>query len=172
MTAPTQDTPAFNAAAGRDSYVLCEVAGAFYAVRSDDIEQLEMLGGVTPVPNAPTFVDGVTSIRGRVVPVVNMRARFGFHRVEADLRTRVVVVRSGARAVGLVVDSAREFAAIPEASVQPPPEALSDETTRYFRGVAHLGERLVLMLDVSELLQTTETILLPSNLAGIVPAPM
>ena len=174
MTSPTQDTAVFNAAVGRDSYVLCEVAGTLYAVGSDDIEQLDMLGGVTPVPNAPAFVDGVTSIRGRVVPVVNMRARFGFDRAEADLRTRVVVVRSGARAVGLVVDSAREFAAIPASSVQPPPDALSEESTRYFRGIAHLGQRLVLLLDVRELLQSTDTILplLPSSVTGALPAAM
>ena len=51
--------------AGADSYVLCELAGAIYAVRSDDIEHLEMVGQITPVPNAPPFVDGVTSVRGR-----------------------------------------------------------------------------------------------------------
>ena len=156
---------------GRDSYVLCAVAGALYAVRSEDIEQLEMLGALTPVPNAPSFVDGVTSIRGRVIPAVNLRARFGFARVPADLRTRIVVVRSGSRAVGLIVDSAREFAAIPPEQIQPPPEALVEESTRYFRGVAHLGDRLVLLLDVSELLQSTESITLPP-VAGVLPASM
>src|SRR5689334_8439241 len=99
-------------ASGADSYVLCELAGTTYALRSDDIEQLEMVGHLTPVPNAPAFVDGVTSVRGRVIPAVNLRARFGFDRVPHDLRSRLVVVRAGGRAVGLIVDNAREFAAI------------------------------------------------------------
>src|ERR1700712_2728200 len=99
-------------ASGPHSYILCELAGTTYALRSDDIEQLEMIGQLTPVPNAPQFVDGITSVRGKVVPAVSMRARFGFERRPHDLRTRLVIVRSGARSVGLIVDNAREFAAI------------------------------------------------------------
>jgi purine-binding chemotaxis protein CheW len=121
-------------------------------VRSDDIEHLEMLNHVTPVPNAPGFVDGVTSVRGRVVPVVNLRAKFGFERQAADLRTRLIVVRAAGRSLGLLVDTAREFATIPESSVQPPPTGLADISTQYLRGMAHLGDRLVLVLDIEELI--------------------
>ena len=142
--------------AGADSYVLCELAGATYAVRSDDIEHLEMVGHLTPVPNAPPFVDGVTSVRGRVLPVVNLRAKFGFERRGADLRSRLVVVRAGGRSVGLLVDAAREFATIPEASVQPPPDGLADISTRYLRGMAHLGDRLVLVLEIEELIRVAD----------------
>jgi purine-binding chemotaxis protein CheW len=144
-------------ASGADSYVLCELAGATYALRSDDIEQLEMVGQLTPVPNAPSFVDGITAVRGRVIPAVSLRARFGFERAVHDLRSRLIVVRSGGRSVGLIVDNAREFAAIPPESIQPPPDGLADLSTRYLRGMAHLGERLVLILDVSELLRVSET---------------
>src|SRR5690349_13993687 len=112
--------------AGDDSYVLCSLAGATYAVRSDDIEHLEMPCTVTPVPNAPPFVDGVTAVRGRVLPVINLRAKFGFEREAPTLRTRLVVVRSAGRSLGLLVDAAREFANIPESSVQPPPDGLAD----------------------------------------------
>lgn len=156
-------------ASGSDSYVLCELAGTTYALRSDDIEQLDMVGQLTPVPNSPSFVDGLTSVRGRVIPAVSLRARFGFDRAAHDLRTRLVIVRSAGRSVGLIVDSAREFATIPEAAVQPPPEGLSEMTSRYLRGMAHLGDRLVLLLDVVELLQMTDVAnpvtieLLPSN---------
>ena len=143
-------------ASGADSYVLCELAGATYALRSDDIEQLEMIGQLTAVPNAPAFVDGVTSVRGRVIPAVSLRARFGFERVPHTLRTRLVVVRFGPRVVGLIVDSAREFAAIPAAEIQPPPEGMTDATTAYLRGTTHLGERLILILDVPQLLRITD----------------
>lgn len=142
--------------AGADSYVLCELGGATYAVRSDDIEHLEMVGHLTPVPNAPTFVDGVTSVRGRVIPVINLRVKFGFERREVDLRTRLIVVRAAGRSLGLLVDAAREFANIPEASVQPPPDGLADMSTRYLRGMAHLGERLVLVLEIPELIRVTD----------------
>jgi len=145
-------------ASGAESYVLCGLAGTTYALRSDDIEQLEMVGHLTPVPNAPAFVDGVTSVRGRVIPAISLRARFGFERQAHDLRSRLIVVRSENRSVGLIVDSAREFAAIPESAIQPPPEGLVELSTRYLRGVAHLGERLVLILDVDELLRVAEAV--------------
>ncbi|MFL5614033.1 MAG: chemotaxis protein CheW [Gemmatimonadaceae bacterium] len=138
-------------ASGRNSYVLCEVAAALYAVPSDSIEQLEMIGHITPVPNTAHFVDGVTSVRGKVLPVVSLRSRFGFPRIAHDLRSRLVVVRWQQRTVALVVDAAREFAAIPEDAIQPPPEGLADLSSRYLRGLAHLGDRLVLVLDVGAL---------------------
>jgi chemotaxis signal transduction protein len=143
-------------ASGADSYILCELAGTTYALRSDDIEQLEMVGQLTPVPNAPAFVDGITSVRGRVIPVVSLRARFGFERKAHDLRSRLVIVKSGARSVGLIVDNAREFAAIPAGAIQPPPDGLNDISSRYLQGMAHLGDRLVLILDVPELLRVTD----------------
>ena len=145
-------------ASGAESYILCGLAGTTYALRSDDIEQLEMVGHLTPVPNAPAFVDGVTSVRGRVIPAISLRARFGFERQAHDLRSRLIVVRSESRSVGLIVDSAREFAAIPESAIQPPPEGLVELSTRYLRGVAHLGERLVLILDVGELLRVADAV--------------
>jgi purine-binding chemotaxis protein CheW len=151
-------------ASGDDSYVLCELAGATYAVRSDDIEQLEMVGQLTPVPNSPPFVEGVTSVRGRVIPAVSLRARFGFEREPYTLRSRLIVVRTDGRSVGLIVDNAREFASIPESSIQPPPEGLAEMSTRHLRGVTHLGERLVLVLDVSELLRANDApALLPTE---------
>ena len=144
-------------ASGADSYILCELAGATYALRSDDIEQLEMVGPLTPVPNAPAFVDGVTSVRGRVIPAISLRARFGFERVPTDLRSRLIVVKHDGRSVCLIVDSAREFATIAADSIQPPPDGLAEISTRYLRGMAHLGERLVLLLDVGELLRVSDT---------------
>lgn len=147
--------PAFHAS-GADSYILCAVAGATYAIRSDDIELLEMVGQLTPVPNAAAFIDGVTSVRGRVIPVVSMRARFGFERVPHDLRTRLIVVRSQGRSVGFVVDQAREFASIPADAIQPPPDGLAELSTQYLRGVAHHGDRLVFVIDVPELLRIAD----------------
>jgi purine-binding chemotaxis protein CheW len=143
MTAPTS---------GSDSYILFELAGATYALRSDDIQQLEMVGPMTPVPNAPAFVEGVVSIRGQVIPAMSLRARFGFPAAPHDVRSRLIVVRTHGRTVGLLVDSAREFASIPPDTILPPPEGLAGLSGPYLRGIAQLGDRLVLVLDVLELL--------------------
>jgi purine-binding chemotaxis protein CheW len=139
-------------AGGSDSYVLFELAGATYALRSDDVAQLEMVGTPTPVPNAPAYVDGVVSVRGQVIPAVSLRARFGFARAEHDLRSRLIVVRAQGRTVGLVVDGAREFASIRPDMIRPLPEGIGGLSGRYLRGIAHHGERLLLIVDVPELL--------------------
>ena len=74
-----------------------------------------MVEQVTPVPNAPPFVEGVVFSRGQVVPVINLRVRFGFERNGRDLRTRLLVVEAGGRDVGLLADEAREFVTIADA---------------------------------------------------------
>ena len=155
-----------------DAYVLCDVAGTLYAVDTRVVEQLEMVGTLTGVPNAPAYVDGVTASRGKVIPVVNLRARFGFPRATSDSRARIIVTRVDARVVGLLVDSAREFTRIPADAVQRAPDAL-DAAAPYIRGVAHLGERLILVLDVPALLGTTATPALPvsaPSASGTLPA--
>ena len=139
-------------AAGRESYVLCELAGATYALPSDDIQQLEMVMEPTPVPNAPPYVEGVVAVRGQVIPAVSLRARFGFPRAALDVRNRLVVVRLRARTVGLIVDAAREFATIPEDTIKPLPEGIGGLSGRYLRGIVQNGDRLLLILDVAELL--------------------
>ena|SRR5687768_12643462 len=151
------------AANGSEPFILFELAGATYALRSRDIQQLEMLTPITPVPNAPPFVDGLVSVRGQVIPVLNLRARFGFPRVDPTVRTRLLIVGSGGRTVGMVVDSAREFATIADDAIQPPPEGISELSGRYLAGMAQLNDRLVLVLDVAELLQTDDAA--PTNTA-------
>jgi purine-binding chemotaxis protein CheW len=154
--------------AGAHSYVLCELGATTYAFRSDDVEQLEMVGQLTPVPNAPGYVEGVTSVRGRVLPAVSLRARFGMERQAHTLRSRLIVVRFEGRSVGFIVDSAREFAVIAEADIQPPPEGIVELSTQYLRGISHVTGRLVLLLDVAELLRVTDPT--PSLSLEVLPA--
>src|SRR3954454_22687583 len=102
---------------GKKPYVLFELAGTSYAVPSDLIQQMEMVERVTPVPDAPAFVDGVMFVRGQVIPVVNLRVRFGFERAPYDLKTRLMVVGVEGRTVGLLVDSARDFITLDEQTI-------------------------------------------------------
>ena len=92
------------------------------------------------------------------MPAINLRRRFGFEKIPHDLRTRLVVVSNGNRSVGLVVDTAREFATIPAEAIQPPPEALAGLSGKYLQGIARLGSRLVLILDLDEVLNYSEII--------------
>ena len=141
---------------GSGSYILFTVAGTTYALPSGEVRHMEMIDGITRVPNAPSFVDGVVFSRGQVVPVVNLRARFGFERAAFDLRSRLIVVQSGSRLIGLVVDAAREFVAIPPDLIQPPNDALSGMSGRYVEGIASMRDRLVLILSLERILNFAE----------------
>lgn len=133
-----------------EPFILFELAGTTYGVRSRLVQQVEMIEHVTPVPNAPPAVEGVVLARGQVIPALNLRARFGFERVAFDLRSRLVVVSTGGRTLGLIVDSAREFLRIPEAAIGPPPEAITGLSGKYLEGVATIKDRMILVLDLDE----------------------
>ncbi len=146
----------------QQTYILFTVAGATYALRSTEVQHMEMIEQVTPVPNAASFVEGVVLSRGQVVPVLNLRTRFGFERAARTLRSRLLVVDSGGRRVGVLADDAREFMSIPDAAIQPPQDAVAGLTGDYLDGVATLGERIVLILNVRELLDSA-----PSDAASL-----
>ena len=96
---------------------------------------------------------GVVFSRGQVVPVINLRARFGFERAKVDLRTRLLVVQTEGRRVGLMADDAREFMTIPDASISPPHQAIGGLSGNYLEGVATLGDRIVLVLNTREVVE-------------------
>lgn len=141
-----------------DKFILFTVAETTYALRTSDVAHVEMVEQVTGVPNAAHFVDGVVFSRGQVVPALNLRARFGFEKIPYDLRTRLLVVQHANRTVGLLVDAAREFLAIDEAAIQPPGSAITGLSGRYVSGIANVGGRLVLILDLGEVLNFSEAI--------------
>jgi chemotaxis signal transduction protein len=146
-----------SAPAAAQTYILFGVAGTTYALRSQDVLHIEMIDHVTPVPNAPGFVEGVVFSRGQVVPVINLRARFGFERATVTLRSRLLVVQHEGRRVGLLADESREFIRISDAAVKPPQEAIGGLSGNYLDGVATLGERIVLVLNVREIVETMPT---------------
>jgi purine-binding chemotaxis protein CheW len=135
-----------------EPFILFELAGTTYGVRSRFVQQIEMIEDVASVPNAHTALDGVVLVRGQVIPALNLRARFGFDRIERDLRSRLVVINTGRRVVGLMVDTAREFIKIPTESIEPPPEALTGLSGRYLEGIATVKERMILILNLDAVL--------------------
>jgi len=135
-----------------EPFILFELAGTTYGVRSQYVQQIEMIDDVASVPNAHPAVDGVVLVRGQVIPALNLRTRFGFERIKRELRSRLVVINTGTRVVGLVVDTAREFLKISTESIEPPPEALTRLSGHYLEGVATIGERMILILDLDAVL--------------------
>ena len=133
-------------------HVTFRVGTASYALPADQVLHLESYETATHVPGAPPYVAGLVQVRGRLVPVVDLRARFGLPPVEHSLDNRVVVVQIGTRVAGLLVDSAREVVQIDEASYQKPPEIIEDQSSGFVRGVATAKQRLFLLVDVPRII--------------------
>lgn len=131
-----------------DTYIIFELGNSAYGLRSSDVLHIEMLEHITSVPNTASAVEGVVFSRGQVFPALNLRVRFGFPRVEPTVKTRLIFVRVQQRTVALIVDAAREFRRIPSEAIRPIEETLHGINGNYVQGVATVGDRLVLLLDV------------------------
>ena len=139
-----------------EELVLFELVNTHYAVRSAFVRRLEMLESVTPVPNATESLEGVVLSRGRIIPAVNLRVRFGFPKIPYDIRTRLIVVEADNRTVGLIVDAAREFTSLPPAEIQQAPQAIANLNGDYLEGIATISGRMILVLRLDEILKIAD----------------
>lgn len=139
-----------------ENYIIFELDSAAYAIRSSDVQHLEMLEHVTRVPNTAPAVDGVVFSRGQVFPAINLRARFGLPRQPYTSRTRLIFLRVQDRVVALIVDSAREFQRIPRDTIRPIEETLIGISGSHVQGVATVKGRSVLILNVGVVLTLDE----------------
>jgi purine-binding chemotaxis protein CheW len=128
-------------------HVMFRVADAAYVVPAADVAVMESFEGATRVPGTPAHVAGLVQIRGAVVPVVDLRVRFGLPPAAPTLDSRVVVVQAGTRRVGLLVDSARDVVRIAEDAFQPPPAAIQRQASGFVQAVAQVAGRLVMLID-------------------------
>ena len=133
-------------------HVLFKVADSEYVVSAADVLHMESFTGATRVPGTQSHVVGLMQIRQRVVPIIDLRVRFGLHEVAPTLDSRVVVVQSEQRAVGLLVDSAREVVHLSADAFAAPPEVISERAQGFVRSVARAGARLVMLIDLRKVI--------------------
>lgn len=111
---------------------------------------------ITSVPNAPDYIEGVVNLRGRIIPIIDMRKRFGEKSTEASNKNRIVVVEVDNRSVGLIVNSASEVLRIPPSEIEAPHSVFHEGELDYITGVGKLKGRLVILLDLKRILQNRE----------------
>lgn len=145
-------------------HVVFSLAGAEYALPVDAILQMESYSGATLVPGAPAYVAGIVTVRGRVVPVVDLRTRFGLPPAELTLDTRIIVSETGGRVVALRVDSAREVLKLDVEKHQPAPQVISERASGFVYAVHALGPRLLLLVDLPKILGENSHDLSPTAL--------
>ena len=133
-------------------HIVFRVGTAEYVVAASDVVQMESFTGVTKVPGTPDHVRGLVQIRSRVVPVVDLRARFRLPPVEPTLDTRIVVVHIGERNVGLLVDGARDIVRIAAGDFKPPPDVVLEQSDGFVKSVAQAGDRLLMLVDCEKII--------------------
>jgi len=136
--------------------VVFQLAQEHYGVDIAAVEGIIKMQTITKMPHTPEFVEGVTNLRGVVVPVVDLRRRFGLPAQEADRDTRIMVVFMGSSKIGMIVDAVSQVLRIPEEAVEPPPPMITSVNSAFIKGIAKLENQLVILLDLAKVLNTVE----------------
>jgi purine-binding chemotaxis protein CheW len=127
-----------------------------YGVDIAQVQEINRMVTITHVPRAPHFMEGVINLRGQLIPIIDLRTRFGMPRAEHTKNTRIVVTEIGTKRVGMVVDSVSEVLRIPVEQIEDAPDMISGVDTEYIRGVGKLGDRLIIMLDLARIISLSE----------------
>ena len=114
------------------------------------VQEINRMVEITKVPQAPNYVEGVINLRGKVIPIIDLRKRFNLELKEQDKNTRIVVVDIVGNIMGMIVDSVSEVLRLPSNTIEPPPDLVTGINSEYINGVAKLEDRLLIFLDLSK----------------------
>jgi purine-binding chemotaxis protein CheW len=157
QTATVQENSVALATVGEErQLVVFQLGAELYGVEIARVHEIIRHQTVTTVPRAPIFVEGVINLRGKVIPVVDLRRRFGLPTADHTRATRIVVVEIGDQVVGMVVDSVSEVLRINTSTIEPPNPVVAGIDSEYLNGIAKLPDRLVILLDLDRVLAREE----------------
>ncbi len=127
-----------------------------FAVPIELVHEIVRVPEITAVPDAPDFVEGVINLRGKIISIVDLRKRFGETDIKPSKKNRILVAEIGNKMVGLIVDAASEVLKLPPADVEPPPNVFGEGELNYVTGVGKFKGRLIMLVDLKQILQRGE----------------
>ena len=127
-----------------------------FGVRIGSVREIVRVPEITSVPNAQDTIEGVINLRGKIIPVIDLRKRFGQSAIQPDKKNRILVVELDSQLVGLIVNSASEVLKIPPSEIESPGAVFADGESSYVTGVGKLKGRLIILLDITKLLHRPE----------------
>lgn len=127
-----------------------------YAVDIFYVKEINRLSHITKVPNAPEFIEGVINLRGRIIPVIDLRIKMGLPKKENDKNSRIIVIEDEELLVGFLVDAVKEVIRIPKKIIEEPPEIVTSNKTEFISSVGKLDDRLLIMIDLKKILSKNE----------------
>ena len=141
---------------GEEQLVVFTLANETYGIAISTVNEIIRMQDITEVPRTPDFVEGVINLRGRIVPVIDLRKRFGLEAAEATQASRIMVVELQGLTVGMIVDSVSEVLRLPTDSIEPTPAIASGVDSAYLKGVGKWDDRLIILLDIEKVLYESE----------------
>lgn len=137
----------------REHHIVTFSLGESYGVPISQVYEIIRAGSITLVPNSPSYIEGVINIRGRVMPVLNLRKKLHLPDMKITKASRIIVTEVNSKVVGLLVDSIAHVSKIPADRVERTPEEVLEENTDYITGVGKLDDQLIILLDTERLLK-------------------
>jgi purine-binding chemotaxis protein CheW len=132
------------------------IGGEMFGVPIHLVHEIVRVPEITPVPDAPDYIEGVINLRGKIVSVIDLRKRFGEKQITSNKKNRILVAEFEGRMVGLVVDAASEVLKISPDQIEPPPSVFEEGELNYVTGVGKLGDRLIVLIELKKILQRGE----------------
>lgn len=127
-----------------------------YGVDIGAVREIIRMQEITRVPRAPRFIEGVINLRGKVIPVVDLRQRFSMPETERTEEHRIVVVDVMGQDIGIVVDAVTEVSRVSEASIEPPSSVITTEDSDYLTGIVKTDSKLIILLDIAKVMSADE----------------
>ena len=127
--------------------VVFELANEFYGINIALVESIIKMQAITQLPQTPSYVRGVTNLRGSVLPVIDLRTRFALEMKEDMRQTRIIIVTMGQVKVGVVVDGVSEVLRVSEESLEPLPPMVNSVDSAFLKGIVRLEDRLIILLE-------------------------
>jgi purine-binding chemotaxis protein CheW len=141
------------ASAGEQQVVCIDLAGDTYAIDISRVNEIIRVPEITPIPRAPAFVEGVINLRGRIIPVLDLRRRLGLVSTPSTKASRVAIVEMADHTIGLVVDGVSRVTRFREDVVQPPSPFVAGVNSEYLRGIAKADGQIIILLDLDRVLE-------------------
>ena len=138
-------------------YLTFSLGGEEYGVEILKVQEIRGYSAVTPIPNTPIYIKGVMNLRGTIVPVVDLRSKLAMAEAEYNQFTVIIVVKVGAKVMGLIVDAVSDVLNIPVSDMQATPDFGAQVDASYINGMAKAGEKLVVLLDIDRVMDEAQS---------------
>ena len=148
-----------------DEYLTYTLGAEEYAIDILKVQEIRGYESPTTIANAPPFLKGVINLRGTIVPIVDLRIKFGVGNADYTPFTVVIILNLGTRVVGMVVDSVSDVTMLRQDNIRPAPEFSASVDTRYIKGLCTLDERMLIVVDIERLMLSSEMALVDESLA-------